>query len=93
MNRLLLAATVLLTLTSQASAQKAEGPPRQAELVKTDKTFSQFVAAGYEVKAMAGFGGIGFVLQKGSSVALCTMKGVQGQKDAVGTEQCMENVR
>lgn len=86
-------AITIALAASSAFAQKAEAPRRAPELVNSDKTFSQFMAAGYEVKAMAGMGGIGFVLQKGSSIAICKMERVPGQRDAVATELCMESVR
>lgn len=86
-------AAVFLVASAPAFAQKAAEPPRTPEIVKSERTLSQFLSAGYEVKGMAGIGGIGFVLQKGASVAVCTVDRIRGLPQAYGTQECLETVR
>lgn len=91
MKRIFAAISTLLTISAPAFAQQVN-TPEILDFLRSEKTITQLLAAGYEIKAMAGLGGISFVLQKGPSVAICTMKKAQKSRDALVTDQCMESV-
>ena len=63
------------------------------ELLRSEKSLSQFIAMGYEVKAAMGAMGVGLVLQKGPSIVICGMKETPKIKDTLTTDKCYEAVK